>query len=72
VDKDKAVAEGQRKAVIVMERDSSRFKDTDGWGYQVFDPATRKPTLDAKAAHDCHVCHLQQKERGFVFSAPRD
>lgn len=72
VDKDNAVAEGARKAVIVMQRDSKKFKATDGWGYQVFDPATRKGQLDAKAAADCHACHQSQKDHGFVFSRLRD
>lgn len=72
VAKDNAVAEGARKAVIVMQRDSKKFQATDGWGYQVFDPKTRKGALDAKAAADCHACHMQQKDKGFVFSALRD
>lgn len=72
VAKDNAVAEGARKAVIVMQRDSKKFKETDGWGYQVFDPATRKGALDAKAAADCHACHISQKDQGFVFSTLRD
>ena len=72
VDKDNAVAEGARKAVIVMAKDSDKFKDTDGWGYQVFDPMTRKGSLDSKAQADCHACHVSQKEKDFVFSALRD
>jgi hypothetical protein len=72
VAQDNAIAEGARKAVIVMQRDSKKFKATDGWGYQVFDPKTRKGSLDAKAAADCHACHMQQKDKGFVFSAMRD
>lgn len=72
VDKDHAVAEGKRKAVVVMARDSKKFAATDGWGYEVFDPATRKGSLDAKAQADCHACHQAQKDRGFVFSALRD
>ncbi|NMF91595.1 cytochrome P460 family protein [Aromatoleum petrolei] len=72
VAQDNAIAEGAHKAVLVMARDSRKFKATDGWGYQVFDPKTRKASLDAKAAAECHACHLQQKDKGFVFSALRD
>lgn len=72
VDKESAVSEGARKAVVVMERDARRFRATDGWGYQVFDPATRKGKLDAKAVQDCHGCHTAQKARGYVFSELRD
>lgn len=69
---DNAIAAGAHKAVIVMQRDSKKFKATDGWGYEVFDPKTRKGTLDAKAAADCHACHIQQKDKGYVFSALPD
>lgn len=72
VDKDNAVSEGARKAVVVMQKDRKAFKATDGWGYEVFDASTRKGSLDAKAAADCHACHTSQKDRDFVFSALRD
>jgi hypothetical protein len=72
VDKDNAVSEGPRKAVVVMQKKAKAFKATDGWGYEVFDPKTRKGSLDAKAAADCHACHTSQKDKDFVFSALRD
>jgi hypothetical protein len=72
VDKDNAVSEGARKAVIVMQKGSKQFKTTDGWGYEVFGGDTKKGTLDAKGVADCHVCHTQQKGKDFVFSALRD
>ena len=70
VDKDNAISEGDRKAVIVMEKNSEKFTTTDGWGYQVFD-AVGKGTLDAEAAAACHSCHTQMKQEDFVFSAWR-
>ncbi len=72
VDKDNAVSEGGRKAVLVMRRDGRKFKDTDGWGYQVFDAKAKTGKLDAKGAKDCHGCHMQQKDAGYVFSKLRD
>lgn len=72
VDKDNAVSEGARKAVVVMQKKSKTFKATDGWGYEVFDAKTKKGSLDAKAAADCHTCHVAQKDKDFVFSALRD
>ncbi len=72
VGKDNAVSEGARKAVVVMAKDSRKFRATDGWGYQVFDPKTGKGGLDAKAQADCHACHRAQKDKDFVFSARRD
>lgn len=71
VDQDNAIAEGERKAVIVMEKRGGKFTTTDGWGYQVFD-ASGNATLDAKAATECHACHTQMKQEDFVFSAWRD
>jgi hypothetical protein len=71
VDKDNAVSEGVRKAVVVMAKDARKHKDTGGWGYQVFNPATKKGGLDAKGQADCHACHLAQKDKDYVFSALR-
>lgn len=72
VDKDNAVSEGSRKAVVVMTKNAKAHASTDGWGYQVFDAKTGKPTIDAKGQADCHACHIAQKAKDFVFSAPRD
>lgn len=72
VDAGNAVSEGPRKAVVVMERNARRFASTDGWGFQVFDPATRKGTIDGKAAAGCAACHAGRKAEGFVFSELRD
>lgn len=72
VDKDNAVAEGKRKAVVVMARNAKADKANDGWGYEVFDPQSKKGSLDAKAQADCHSCHRSQQDKDFVFSAWRD
>lgn len=69
--RDNAVSEGGRKAILVMARDRARYADTDGWGYQVFDPQTRRGTLDANGARECHACHTQVRDQGYVFSAWR-
>lgn len=72
IDKDNAVSEGKRKAVVVMSRNAKAHKANDGWAYEVFDPQTRKGSLDAKGQADCHACHRSQQEKDFVFSAIRD
>ena len=72
VDKDNAVAEGKRKAVVVMARNAKAHKANDGWGYEGFDPQLKKGSLDAKAQADCHSCHRSQQDKDFVFSAWRD
>lgn len=71
VDKDNAVSEGAHKAVVVMAKDSKKHAATDGWGYQVFDPKTKKGSLDAKAQGECHACHMAQKDKDYVFSSLR-
>ncbi len=69
---DKAIVEGARKAVIVMQRDSRRFAATDGWGYEVFAGGDRaKAQVGAKAGEMCHSCHVSQRSRGYVFSEYR-
>lgn len=72
IDKDNAVSEGKRKAVVVMVRHGKAHKANDGWGYQVFDPQSKKGSLDAKGQADCHACHRSQQDKDFVFSALRD
>lgn len=67
-----ATAEGERKAVLVMRKDTKRYAATGGWGYQVYDPGKQQGKLDAKAQGECHACHQSQEKQGFVFSAWRD
>ena len=65
-------AEGPRRFIDVMSKDTSRYADTGGWGYEEFkgDSQTeRSLTGMAKAA--CFKCHAQQKNRDFVFSSFR-
>lgn len=50
VDQDNAVAEGKRKAVLVMSRDARRHAATDGWGYALFAPGKQQNSLDAKGS----------------------
>jgi hypothetical protein len=61
-----------RKFIDVMIKDSRRFAQSDGWGYEKFrgDNQTER-ALTAKARTDCHSCHTSQKDRGYVFSSFR-
>ncbi len=66
---DKAITEGERKAVVVMHKDTRRYRATDGWGYEVFARGDAvRPQVGAQAAAMCHSCHSSQRERDFVFS----
>ena len=71
-DADNAISEGERKSVVVMERDAKKFEATGGWGYEIFDPKTKAGTVAPERARKCHACHTQMKDQGFVFSKTRD
>ena len=70
---DKAITEGGRKAVIVMQKDSKRFASTGGWGFEVFAEGRSDARKVGNAAHDtCFTCHTSERSRDFVFSEYRD
>lgn len=60
---------GKKKVEAIMVKDRRRFAPTGGWGFQAFDPETRKPLIkNADVASACFNCHAAQKERDYVFS----
>jgi hypothetical protein len=63
--------EGRRISVSVMMKDSQRYAETGGWGFDMAagDGQTLGASAETRAA--CHTCHSKQKERDFVFSAYR-
>lgn len=66
---DKAMTEGARKAVIVMEKNRRKFAATGGWGYEVFAGDSRVDRkVGANAASACFSCHAAQRDRDYVFS----
>lgn len=69
-----AVAEGPRKVLGVMERNSRKFKDTGGWGFEGFAGGDRNKRVVGKEAKTaCFACHAEQAARtGYVFSAWRE
>ena len=55
---------------FVMEKDSTRFPKTGGWGYAVFnyDAASDKFTADPKSLPDCgQSCHVAVKAKDYIF-----
>jgi hypothetical protein len=61
--------EGPRLRVGVMVKESKRYAETGGWGYESFqgDSQTER-RLTAESRIACFKCHEQQKDRDFVFS----
>lgn len=69
---DNAVTEGGRKVVGVMHRDTKKFKDTGGWGFEGFKgDSTTERAVGKDAATACYQCHTQQMDRDYVFSSLR-
>jgi hypothetical protein len=62
-------AEGARRFIDVMAKDSRRFAETGGWGFEEFkgDSQTER-VLSPEAKTACFNCHAKQKDQGFVFS----
>src|SRR5437763_7894576 len=55
---------------FVMEKDSTRFPKSGGWGYAVFNyvAASDKFEADAKSPSDCGVtCHTAVKAKNYIF-----
>ena len=64
-------AEGLRRRVAVMAKDSKRFPDTGGWGFEVFKANETKPSLNAEGKAACNACHSGRKGHDYVFSQYR-
>ncbi len=69
---DNTVQEGARKVLGVMHKDSRKYKDTGGWGFEGFKGDSKSErAVGNKAASACFQCHTAQKDKGFVFSTFR-
>lgn len=67
---DNAISEGARKVVGVMVKDSKRFNETGGWGFEAFKKDTKERVVKDMYT-DCFACHLSQKDNDYVFSEYR-
>lgn len=69
---DNAVQEGARKVLGVMQKDTKKWKDTGGWGFEGFKGDSKAERAVGKnAAGACYACHAPQKEKDYVFSGYR-
>lgn len=68
-----ATTEGPRKVVGVMVKNSARYPETGGWGFEGFkgDSQTER-AVGANAKTACFACHLGQKDTDYVFSKLRN
>lgn len=57
---------GKKKVIAIMVKDSKRYAETGGWGWQAWD-AEGKP-LVTDPTEQCYTCHIPMRENDFVFS----
>ena len=67
-----ATAEGKRKLVGVMQRDSKKFAATGGWGFEGFAGNSRSERLVKDGGVSCYGCHQARTQQSFVFSEWRE
>lgn len=65
-----AVPQGARRYQLMV-RDAKKWKETNGWGYALFDGAGKAVAEDQDiASMACYACHALVPERADVFSEP--
>ena len=67
LDTDGAFAEGSRRRLDVMRKDTARFAASGGWGFERFNGDTKERTVTNVAAQ-CSNCHAGPDARDMVFS----
>ena len=68
---DSAVPSGAQ-LIQYMVRDNERYKDTDGWGYAIFNVVGIVSIGESqnKASQACNACHQVVRDRGLIFAEP--
>lgn len=65
----RGIEPAERLSVDVMVRDSGRFADSGGWGFERFaGDDMRTPVIDDGERQQCVTCHRRVEGRGMVFS----
>ncbi len=65
--KDNTIGEGERKVLAVMLKNSKKFKETGGWGFEAFKGNTKDRVVKDPVS-ECYSCHTQKREHDFVFT----
>lgn len=65
---DSLTKEDQRIRIDVMQFDPKRFINTAGWGYASFSQGLADKRVNQDTLQNCHACHTQREDSGFVFS----
>lgn len=67
-----AFAEGPRRQVDVMVKDSARFASTGGWGFQRFVKDSKTELAASPTPQECFTCHDHLKKDDLVLSRYRE
>ncbi len=62
-----SAVDGPRRGVGVMVKDGRTYRDTGGWGFEIFGDADTA-TLDANGKASCYGCHKSRADRDMIFS----
>jgi hypothetical protein len=66
VPKENYTAEGKRRHMDVMVRDTTKFVSTGGWGYAQFESDNSPRMLTTEQKTKCYTCHLKQQDHVFT------
>lgn len=74
IDNKTGIAEGKRRYVDVMVRDTLHYRFTGGWGFEEFDGNSKsiRKITQANAHTACYTCHTKRTANDFVFSEYRE
>ena len=70
-DNNGAFAEGARRQVDVMVKDSAQYAATGGWGFQRFVKDSKTELAATPTPLQCFTCHNTLKKDGLVLSSYR-
>jgi len=63
-----SIVEGRRLVIGVMEKDSERFADSEGWGFEDFKEANPLLRMVTDMRGQCLSCHATQKANDYVYT----
>lgn len=63
-------SDGTRRRVAVMVKQGARFRETGGWGFEVFKGDGRDAALDTAAKAACFACHKSGRDSVFIEFRP--
>lgn len=71
IKQDNTVQESGRKLIGVMVKDSKKYKNTGGWGFEGFAKNSKTQRLTNDGGSNCFTCHSSQVKSDYVFSKYR-